>query len=131
MRTITHFIAGANAPQPGARTGDVYNPSTGQIQARVELANPAHLDKAVADAKAAQPAWAAQNPQKRARVMMKMTHTINAEYLTQLTDPKPTQDVNCGTCHRGELKPVAFVPPPSAPRAPGPPPGAAPPPPAR
>ncbi len=72
------------------------------------------------------------NPLKdRARVMMKMTHTINAEYLTQLTDPKPTQDVNCGTCHRGELKPVAFVVPPPTPRAPGPPPGAVPPPPTR
>ena len=76
MRTITHFIAGANAPQPGARTGDVYNPSTGQIQARVELANPAHLDKAVADAKAAQPAWAALNPQRRARVMFRFKELI-------------------------------------------------------
>ena len=76
MRTITHFIAGANAPQPDARTGDVYNPSTGQIQARVELANPAHLDKAVADAKAAQPAWAALNPQRRARVMFRFKELI-------------------------------------------------------
>jgi mono/diheme cytochrome c family protein len=67
------------------------------------------------------------NPLKnRARVMLKMTRTINAEYLTQLTDPKPTQDVSCGTCHRGELKPVAFVPPPPAPRNPPPPPAAAP-----
>jgi len=69
------------------------------------------------------------NPLKnRARTMMKMTHTINAEYLTQLTNPHPTQDVNCGTCHRGELKPVAFVPPPPAPRNPPPPPAATPPP---
>jgi malonate-semialdehyde dehydrogenase (acetylating)/methylmalonate-semialdehyde dehydrogenase len=76
MRTITHFIAGADAPQPGARTGDVYNPSTGQIQARVELANPAMLDKAVADARAAQPAWAALNPQRRARVMFRFKELI-------------------------------------------------------
>ena len=76
MRTITHFIAGAVAPQAGARTGDVYNPSTGQVQARVELANSAHLDKAVADAKAAQPAWAALNPQRRARVMFRFKELI-------------------------------------------------------
>ncbi len=61
------------------------------------------------------------NPIKdRARVMMKMTHTINAEYLTQLTDPKPEHEVNCGTCHRGMAKPAVFVPPPPAPREPRP-----------
>jgi malonate-semialdehyde dehydrogenase (acetylating)/methylmalonate-semialdehyde dehydrogenase len=85
MRTITHFIAGAEAPLAGARTGDVYNPSTGQIQARVELANPAHLDKAVADAKAAQPAWAAQNPQRRARVMFKFKELIE-QHMDELAE---------------------------------------------
>jgi malonate-semialdehyde dehydrogenase (acetylating)/methylmalonate-semialdehyde dehydrogenase len=85
MRTITHFIAGAEAPLAGVRTGDVYNPSTGQIQARVELANPAHLDKAVADAKAAQPAWAAQNPQRRARVMFKFKELIE-QHMDELAE---------------------------------------------
>jgi malonate-semialdehyde dehydrogenase (acetylating)/methylmalonate-semialdehyde dehydrogenase len=85
MRTITHFIAGVEAPLAGARTGDVYNPSTGQIQARVELANPAHLDKAVADAKAAQPAWAAQNPQRRARVMFKFKELIE-QHMDELAE---------------------------------------------
>jgi hypothetical protein len=61
------------------------------------------------------------NPMKdRARVMMKMTHTINADYLTQLTDPKPEHEVNCSTCHRGMAKPAVFVPPPPAPREPRP-----------
>lgn len=85
MRTITHFIGGADAPLAGARTGDVYNPSTGQIQARVELATPAHLDKAVADAKAAQPAWAAQNPQRRARVMFKFKELIE-QHMDELAE---------------------------------------------
>jgi hypothetical protein len=67
------------------------------------------------------------NPIKdRARVMMKMTHAINADYLTQLTDPKPGNGVNCGTCHRGMAKPAVFTPPPPQPRttiaAPPPPP---------
>jgi len=61
------------------------------------------------------------NPIKdRARVMMKMTHTINAEYLTQLTNPAIEHGVECGTCHRGMAKPAVFVPPPSAPREPRP-----------
>lgn len=53
------------------------------------------------------------NPMKdRARVMMKMTSTINTEYLTQLTDPKPENPVTCGTCHRGMAQPSVFVPTP-------------------
>ncbi len=67
------------------------------------------------------------NPIKdRARVMMKMTEAINSEYLTQLTDPKPANPVNCGTCHRGMAKPSLFVPPPPKPREgpDGPPPAA-------
>jgi hypothetical protein len=53
------------------------------------------------------------NPMKdRARVMIRMTHVINTEYLTQLTDPKPGNPVTCGTCHRGMAKPSVFVPPP-------------------
>ncbi|RYG01287.1 MAG: aldehyde dehydrogenase family protein, partial [Caulobacteraceae bacterium] len=49
--------------------GDVFDPNTGQIQARVTLGTQADLDRAVAAAQAAQPAWAATNPQRRARVM--------------------------------------------------------------
>ena len=53
------------------------------------------------------------NPMKdRARIMMRMSHEINQTYLTQLTTPPPTQQVSCGTCHRGQAKPPAFVPAP-------------------
>lgn len=52
------------------------------------------------------------NPMKdRARVMIKMANTINTEYLSQLTDPKPDNPVTCGTCHRGMAHPSVFVPP--------------------
>jgi hypothetical protein len=68
------------------------------------------------------------NPMKdRARVMIKMTHEINAEYLTQLTDPPAGNSVTCGTCHQGMAKPAVFVPKPQergprpAPPTPGPP----------
>jgi hypothetical protein len=59
----------------------------------------------------------------RARVMIKMTADINAQYLTQLADPKPENPVTCGTCHRGAAKPALFVPPPRE-RPAGPPSGA-------
>lgn len=69
------------------------------------------------------------NPKKdRARTMLKMTHAINAEYLSQLTDPKPDDPVTCGTCHRGMSKPATFVPP-ARERREAPPAGAAPSPP--
>ena len=57
------------------------------------------------------------NPMKdTARVMMKMTSSINKEYLTQLPE-KPDDPVTCGTCHRGMAQPSVFVPPPHERRA--------------
>jgi malonate-semialdehyde dehydrogenase (acetylating)/methylmalonate-semialdehyde dehydrogenase len=78
MRSITHFIHGQAAPLAGARLSDVLDPSTGQVQAQVELATPAHLQKAIDSALAAQPAWAETNPQRRARVMFRWKELIEA-----------------------------------------------------
>jgi hypothetical protein len=51
------------------------------------------------------------NPVKdKARLMIKMTQTINAQFVSQLNDPKPENPVTCGTCHRGSEKPALFVP---------------------
>ena len=68
------------------------------------------------------------NPMKNnARVMMRMTHEIDTKYLAELSDHKDTDmQETCGTCHRGEAHPPAFVPKPE-PRRGGPPPAAAPP----
>jgi len=67
--TIRHFIDGHNVTGTGAVTSPVYDPCTGQVQAILEHGDTAILAEAVAVAKAAQPAWAASNPQRRARVM--------------------------------------------------------------
>jgi malonate-semialdehyde dehydrogenase (acetylating)/methylmalonate-semialdehyde dehydrogenase len=84
MRTIDHHIAGAaagggGASTEGARGGDVYDPNTGQVQARVTLGTSADLDRAVAAAQAAQPGWAATNPQRRARVMFRFKELVERE----------------------------------------------------
>jgi malonate-semialdehyde dehydrogenase (acetylating)/methylmalonate-semialdehyde dehydrogenase len=68
MRQIDHFISGG-AGGAASRHGDVFDPNSGQVQARVGLGDAAVLDRAVAAAQAAQPGWAATNPQRRARVM--------------------------------------------------------------
>jgi malonate-semialdehyde dehydrogenase (acetylating)/methylmalonate-semialdehyde dehydrogenase len=49
------------------------------VQAKVALASTAEMEAAVADAAAAQPAWAATNPQRRARVMMKFVDLLHRD----------------------------------------------------
>src|SRR4051812_633321 len=69
MKNLTHFIAGAHVKGTSARFGDVFDPATGEVQARVPFANRAELTSAVEAAQKALPEWAALNPQRRARVM--------------------------------------------------------------
>lgn len=78
MQEIGHWINGKLVAGTSGRFTDVYNPATGEVQARVALATTAELDAAVAAAATAQPVWAATNPQRRARVMMKFGDLINA-----------------------------------------------------
>ncbi|SMQ69698.1 methylmalonate-semialdehyde dehydrogenase [acylating] [Altererythrobacter xiamenensis] len=68
MRQIDHFIAGG-AGESSGRKHQIWNPSTGEVQAEVVLGDASVLDRAVAEAKKVQPEWAATNPQRRARVM--------------------------------------------------------------
>ncbi len=77
MRDIQHVIGG-EAAGGGARFGDVFDPNIGEPQARVAFADAAMVDRAVQSAKAAQPAWAALNPQRRARVMFEFKRLVEA-----------------------------------------------------
>jgi len=77
MQELTHYINGAHVKGTSGRFADIFNPATGEVQARVPLASTAEMDIAVAAAAAAQPAWAAVNPQRRARVMMKFVGLLN------------------------------------------------------
>ena len=78
MRDITHFIDGAAVAGTSGRFGDVFNPNTGEVQARVALATAAELDAAVASAVRAQQVWALVNPQRRARVMFDFKRLVEA-----------------------------------------------------
>jgi malonate-semialdehyde dehydrogenase (acetylating)/methylmalonate-semialdehyde dehydrogenase len=79
MRQIGHFIGGKEVAGKSGRQGDVFNPNTGEVQAKVALAGKAEVEAAIANAEAAQPAWAATNPQRRARVMFKFLELIQHE----------------------------------------------------
>jgi malonate-semialdehyde dehydrogenase (acetylating) / methylmalonate-semialdehyde dehydrogenase len=85
-RQIHHFVNGKAAPGTSGRTGEVFNPSTGEVQAVVALATGAELGAAVENAKTAQAAWAAVNPQRRARVMFKFKQLVedNMDELARL-----------------------------------------------
>ncbi len=74
---ISHFIDGQRTAGQSKRTADVMNPNTGEVQAKVPMANAADVDAAVAVAAEAQKEWGAWNPQRRARVMMKFIDLVN------------------------------------------------------
>ena len=98
MRDIPHKLAFAHKGE-AARYSDVFNPNDGQVQARVALGDRALLDRAVEAAKAAQPAWAAVNPQRRARVMFnfkalveqhmdELAHLLSSEHGKVIADSR-------------------------------------------
>ena len=79
MKEIHHWIDGKEYKGTSGRFSDVYNPATGEVQARLSLITKAEMDDAIARAAKAQIAWGATNPQRRARVMMAFVGLINRD----------------------------------------------------
>ena len=78
MHDIHHYLNGKAVPGQSGRFGDVYDPNTGQVQARVALASASEVDAAIEAAAKAQIGWAQMNPQRRARVMFAWKALIEA-----------------------------------------------------
>jgi malonate-semialdehyde dehydrogenase (acetylating)/methylmalonate-semialdehyde dehydrogenase len=76
VRELTHFVGGKHVAGESGRFSDVFDPSTGEVQARVPLATKAEVETAIASAEAAQREWAAVNPQRRVRVLMKFLELV-------------------------------------------------------
>ena len=79
MKELSHYINGEYVKGASGRFADVYNPATGEIQAKVPLASEEEMQAAVEIAQSVQPDWAAVNPQRRARVMMKFVDLLNRD----------------------------------------------------
>ena len=79
MQELTHYIGGEQVKGTSGRFADVYNPATGEVQAKVPLASADEMAKAVEIAAEAQVAWEKVNPQRRARVMMKFVDILNRD----------------------------------------------------
>jgi len=127
MRQIDHLIVGGAGGSMAPRLGDVFDPNSGQVQARVTLGDAAVVDRAVAAAQAAQPGWAATNPQKRARVLFRfkelverdmdaLAHLLSSEHGKVIADAKgdiqrglDVIEFACGVPHllKGEYTPGA------------------------
>jgi len=86
MKDYGHFIAGKKVAGTSGRTSDVFNPATGEVQAKVALASRAEMRKAVDAALKVFPEWSSVNPQRRARVMFAFKALVekNMDELAQM-----------------------------------------------
>lgn len=68
-KRITHWIDGNPWEAAAERTGDVYDPATGEVTGRVDFAGQDELNAAVAAASRAFPAWRDASLSRRTRVL--------------------------------------------------------------
>ena len=76
--TLTHWINGAAVPGATSRFGDVFDPSAGEVVARVPLANSDEVESAVQAAAEAAPGWAKTPPIQRARVIFAFKELVES-----------------------------------------------------
>jgi malonate-semialdehyde dehydrogenase (acetylating)/methylmalonate-semialdehyde dehydrogenase len=103
VRNIPHFVNGAALAGASGRFGDVYDPNIGEVQAKVALATAADVDAAVQAAAAAHPAWAATNPQRRARVMFEFKRLVEAR-MTELAELLSSEHGKVIADSRGDIQ---------------------------
>jgi malonate-semialdehyde dehydrogenase (acetylating)/methylmalonate-semialdehyde dehydrogenase len=76
---LQHFINGHRVPGGDSRWGEVFNPASGQVTARVPLASAEITGKAVAAAAAALAEWSDTPPLRRARVLFKFRELLEQQ----------------------------------------------------
>ncbi|HYD05081.1 MAG TPA: CoA-acylating methylmalonate-semialdehyde dehydrogenase, partial [Reyranella sp.] len=76
MDIIHNAIGGKLVKSASSRTQPVFNPATGEPAATLPLSTVEEINAAVASAKAAQPAWGATTPMKRARILFKFKELL-------------------------------------------------------
>ncbi len=116
MREIGHFIGGKPVAGTSGKFGDVFNPASGELAARVALAGAEEVNKAVAAAAAAWPAWANTPPLRRARVMFKLKELLERDRKqlgaiiteTGMARCCPTPTARCSAAWKWWSSPAAF-----------------------
>jgi len=99
LRELAHYIGGRFVKGESGRFGDIYNPATGEVQARVPFASRSEVRAAVETAAKAFREWSGVNPQRRARVMFKfkalvennmdeLAHLLSSEHGKVIADSR-------------------------------------------
>ncbi|MFJ9965159.1 aldehyde dehydrogenase family protein [Streptomyces avermitilis] len=81
VRELTHFVGGKHTPGTSGSYGDVYDPNTGEVQARVPLASRAETEATIADATLAQRDWGEWNPPRRARGLLRFLQLDGRDFV--------------------------------------------------
>jgi len=77
---IGHWIGGARHAGAVDRTGEVFNPATGEVSGMVQLGGAPVVDAAVHAALAAFPAWSETSALNRARVMFRFKELLDRHH---------------------------------------------------
>jgi malonate-semialdehyde dehydrogenase (acetylating)/methylmalonate-semialdehyde dehydrogenase len=70
-KIIGHYINGQHVVGKSGRFSDVFNPATGEVQARLSNATAVETESAITAAQTAFPAWSSMPALRRARIMFK------------------------------------------------------------
>ncbi|HTL35361.1 MAG TPA: CoA-acylating methylmalonate-semialdehyde dehydrogenase, partial [Kofleriaceae bacterium] len=77
MKTISHWIDGKVYERAAERSGDVFNPATGDVQAKVAFASPAIVDEAVDSAWRASQTWRSVSIAKRTKILFAFRNLVD------------------------------------------------------
>ncbi|HSI98392.1 MAG TPA: aldehyde dehydrogenase family protein, partial [Gaiellaceae bacterium] len=80
LKLIGHWIGGEAVRGQSGRKGPVYNPATGEQTGEVDFASPEEMDRAVAAAKAAFPAWRTWSLSKRADLFFRISQLFEEHH---------------------------------------------------
>ena len=78
IKKVTHWIGGKPVASDSGRSGKVWNPATGELQAQVDFASVEEVDQAVDVAKHAFADWRATPLSRRAEIMFKVRELVDS-----------------------------------------------------
>jgi malonate-semialdehyde dehydrogenase (acetylating)/methylmalonate-semialdehyde dehydrogenase len=79
LPVVPHWIDGARSPSTSGRTAPVYDPARGVVTKEVALAGPDEIERAIASANAAFPAWRDLSLAKRQAILFRFRELLEAE----------------------------------------------------
>ena len=94
VKKVTHWIGGKPGASNSGRSGKVWNPATGELQAQVDFASVEEVDHAVDVAKNAFAGWRATPLSRRAEIMFKLRELVDSQSAAhrRVHHPRTRQD---------------------------------------